>query len=148
MDAFSWLNQPRMRGWMVLVLFFPLGWQIGCRRGEVRVPTFAASGRLLSADDQPLAHALVVLHPVDATLKAPKPRATTDGEGNFQLTTYETGDGAPQGEFIVTVEQWLRDDPNEAPKNRLPSAFSRPDSSKIRIAITQSANALEPIRLR
>ncbi len=148
MDAFAQSAKVRFSLLQFVFVGVPLLMMVGCGRGEVRVPTFAASGRLLAADDRPLAHALVVLHPLDANNKAPRPRATTDEEGNFQLTTYETGDGAPEGDFIVTVEQWLRDDPAEAPKNKLPTALSRPDSSTIRVAITKEANALEPIRLR
>jgi hypothetical protein len=120
----------------------------GCGNGERRVPTYKASGQLLAGDGKAVASALIVLHPVDATNKAPKPRATTDAEGRFQLTTYDTGDGAPDGEFIVTVEQWLRDDPNEAPTNHLHSDLGKPDSSGIRLTIAKSENVLEPIRLR
>lgn len=120
----------------------------GCGTGERRVATYKASGQLLAPDGGAVASALIVLHPVDAKHTAPKPRATTDAEGRFQLTTYDTGDGAPEGDFIVTVEQWYRDDPNEAPTNHLPPALGKPDSSGIRISIAKSENTLEPIRLR
>ena len=148
MDAIARIRRVRFSWLSFAMLGLPLLMAGGCSRGEVRVPTFAASGGLLAADEQPIANALVVLHPVDASSTAPKPRATTDGDGRFELTTYETGDGAPEGDFVVTVEQWLRDDPNEAPKNKLPGAWSRPDSSSIRVAITKSTNDLPPIRLR
>ena len=142
-------NTSRFR---VLLAFVCIVWITvaipGCGKGEHRVTTYKASGQLLAADGKAVASALIVLHPVDGTSKAPKPRATTDGEGRFQLTTYDTGDGAPDGEFIVTVEQWFRDDPNEAPTNHLPPALGKPDSSGIRITIAKSENALEPIRLR
>jgi hypothetical protein len=88
------------------------------------------------------------LHSIDGDATAPKPRATTDLEGKFQLTTYDTADGAPEGSFVVTVEQWLRVDPNEPPKNLLPQALSNKESSGIRVAISKSENTLEPIRLR
>jgi hypothetical protein len=119
----------------------------GCGKAELRVPTYKASGQLLAADGKAVAGALIVLHPVDSNSVAPRPRATTDGEGRFQLTTYDTGDGAPEGQFIVTVEQWFRDDPNEAPTNHLPPDLGKPDSSGIRISIAKSENTLEPIRL-
>jgi hypothetical protein len=32
------------------------------------------------------------------------PYAVTDEKGEFQITSYVTGDGAPEGEYIVTVE--------------------------------------------
>lgn len=33
----------------------------------------------------------------------PLPRATCDEQGKFQLSTYDTSDGAPAGEFDVTI---------------------------------------------
>jgi hypothetical protein len=149
-DCYSFgLKIRRFHG---LLAWLCLSWALvacpGCGTGERRVPTYKASGQVLSAEGKAVANALLVLHPVDAKTTAPKPRATTDGEGRFQLTTYDTGDGAPDGEFIVTVEQWFRDDPNEAPTNHLPPALGRPDSSSIRISIAKTENSLEPIRLR
>lgn len=132
----------------IAYICIPLLVMVGCSSGEARLPTYAAAGQLLAADGQPVPHALVVLHPVEENATAPKPRATTDHEGRFQLTTYDTGDGAPAGNFVVTVEQWIRVDPNEPPKNHLPKALSSKDSSDIRVAISKSENTLEPIRLR
>ncbi|MCU0710404.1 MAG: carboxypeptidase-like regulatory domain-containing protein [Pirellula sp.] len=132
----------------IAYICIPLLVLVGCSSGESRLPTYAAKGQLLAADGQPVPHALVVLHSIDGDATAPKPRATTDLEGKFQLTTYDTADGAPEGSFVVTVEQWLRVDPNEPPKNLLPQALSSKDSSDIRVAISKSENVLEPIRLR
>jgi hypothetical protein len=148
MDASAWFSKHRSLWLGLAVLCVPCPMLAGCKQGESRVPTFPASGQLLAANDKPIANALVVLHPVDINSEAPKSRATTDADGKFQLTTYITGDGAPEGDFIVTVEQWLRDDPNEAPSNKIPGTWSRPESSQIRIAILKSANQLAPIRLR
>ena len=148
MDTFACFSKHRSFWLGLAVLCVPCLMLAGCKQGESRVPTFPASGQLLSANDKPIANALVVLHPVDINSKAPKSRATTDADGKFQLTTYDTGDGAPEGDFIVTVEQWLGDDPNEAPTNKLPGTWSRPESSTLRIAITKATKELDPIRLR
>jgi hypothetical protein len=99
-------------------------------------------------EGSPIPHALVVLHPIEGSSEAPKPRGTTDPEGRFQLTTYDTNDGAPEGQFVVTVEQWIRDDPNLPPTNHLPPSFAKTESSGIRILIAKGDNALEPIQIR
>lgn len=120
----------------------------GCGTREPRVATFMAKGQVVAADGSPIPHVLVVLHPVDHSLDSPKPRGTTDAEGRYQLTTYDTNDGAPEGQFAVTVEQWIRDNPNLPPSNHLPQSFSKTESSGIRILIAKGENALEPIQIR
>jgi len=121
---------------------------VGCGRKDVRVPTFATQGRVIAADGTPVSHALVVLHPLENTASAPRSRGTTDSEGQFQLTTYDTHDGAPAGQFAVTVEQWIRDDPNLPPRNHLPISFAKTESSGIRISIAPTENQLGPIQIR
>ncbi len=76
-------------------------------------------------------HATVVLHPVNAAgPDTPRPRGKVAADGTFTLTTFIDGDGAPAGEYRVTVEQWLAgtraDDP---PANRLPAKYAKPESS-------------------
>ena len=44
----------------------------------------------------------VFFHPLDASQRG-IPRGVTDAEGRFQLRTYHDGDGAPAGEYTVTV---------------------------------------------
>jgi hypothetical protein len=139
----------QLRKWMAIasIAWVPVVFP-GCGSGEQRIPTYKATGQLLAADGTALPDARVVLHPADATSKAPKPRGTTDADGRFALTTYDTGDGAPEGDFIVTVEQWLRDNPDEPPKNKVPGPWSAQETSKIRVSITKSNNELAPIRLQ
>ncbi len=52
--------------------------------------------------------ALVVFHPVDTGLEkliGGKPFGKVKEDGTFQLTSYSEGDGAPEGEYGVTI-QW------------------------------------------
>ncbi len=67
----------------------------------------------ISYKGQPAPGALVVLHPVNEAREKEiggKPFGTVKDDGTLSITTYEDGDGAPEGEYGVTV-QW-----NEAPK--------------------------------
>lgn len=66
--------------------------------------TYPVRGSVKTSTGEPCTGALVVFHPADeARLNEPKPFATTSSDGSFQLTTYQEGDGAPQGQYVVTV---------------------------------------------
>src|SRR5688572_2850728 len=70
----------------------------GCGDGVARIPTHRAQGQVLW-EGKPLANAFVVLHPESPDLVPA--RASTDASGNFTLTTFDTGDGAPAGDYKV-----------------------------------------------
>jgi hypothetical protein len=110
----------------------------GCSNSESRLPTFAVTGQVLQ-NNKPVPNATVVLHPVNGD-STTKPRGKTDAQGNFKLTTYDLEDGAPSGEYLVTVEQWLTTNPEEGPKNRLPSKFSKPESSLLTAKVDNNPN--------
>ena len=80
----------------------------GCG-GTGKPATVSATGKVTFKKSKPAAGALVVFHPVSADLEKSiggKPTARQVGEdGTFTLTTYDDGDGAPEGEYGVTI-QW------------------------------------------
>jgi predicted small lipoprotein YifL len=117
----------------------------GCgSKGPVLVPV---SGKVL-VNGKPAEHAIVVLHPVTAS-DQPKPRGTVATDGSFTLTTNVTGDGAPPGEYRVTVEQWLAgakaDDP---PTSRLPAKYAKPETSGLTATVTDTATELKTIEIK
>src|SRR5215475_11519546 len=76
-----------------------------CAKSD-RTSVYPARGQVLF-EGEPTPHALVVLHPVSAENKeTPRPQGKVDADGAFTLSTYDAGDGAPAGEYVVTV-QWL-----------------------------------------
>ena len=94
-------------------------------------------------------HATVVLHPsFDLGPEVSKPRATTNEDGTFVISTYASADGAPEGEYKVTVEQWTTTKPEEGPKSRLAAKFSKPDQSGISVRVASGKNELPAIELR
>lgn len=79
-------------------------------------------------------HATVVFHPVaDGGPDAVKPRATVKADGSFALTTHTTGDGAPAGDYRVTVEWWLAPakNPEQPPTNHAAARYGKPETSKL-----------------
>jgi hypothetical protein len=79
---------------------------LGCSgSSDGRVTVYPVSGRVL-VGGEPAAGARVVLYPVSQELKGsgmPTPAATTDDDGEFNLRSFGPEDGAPEGEYKVTV---------------------------------------------
>jgi len=73
---------------------------------ESRLPVFPVAGKLL-LNNTVAPGAQVIFFPKDGHPDAPRPQGTVDQHGNFTLTTYEPGDGAPLGDYLVTV-RWQK----------------------------------------
>ena len=90
---------------------------------------------------------MVVLHPVaEITGLKQKPMGIADEAGLFAVTTFERGDGAPAGEYQVTVlqrapklvgEEMVREGPN-----LLPQRLSDPATSGVTASIVAGENVL------
>jgi hypothetical protein len=136
--------------WRRLVASVLLAGAVGCGSGESRVPVQPVRGQVL-LEGKPVPHAHVVLHPVqqaDATL--PRPQAKVNADGSFAVSTYEHGDGAPPGEYAVTVQCWLASakNPEAPPVNHLPVRYSRAASSGLRVQIREGDTQLPPLHLK
>ena len=65
---------------------------------------YPVHGRVL-LDGKPMAGAMVILHPAgDVGLNGLRPRALADADGWFKIYTYVIGDGAPAGNYAVTIQ--------------------------------------------
>jgi hypothetical protein len=121
-----------------------------CGKANGRKPVFPVEGRILY-EGRPLAHAFLVFHPVnDAGPQLTRPTATAENDGTFAPTTYEAADGAPAGEYAVTVEWYrppTRDDVAPGP-NQLPALYSKPASTPFKIRIVEGTNRLEPFQIK
>lgn len=74
---------------------------VGCSRGASadRKPVYVVTGQVTMSGG-PVANALVTFSPKQ---KQPVAIGKTDANGAFKLTTYDGGDGAAEGEFVVLV---------------------------------------------
>src|SRR5262249_36760667 len=106
--------------------------------GEGRKPVFPVQGRLVDAKDRPAAGALVVFHPAQADPRDPiRPLGRVGEDGRFALTTYKEGDGAPAGEYVITVT-WPapRKTPFEPdPGDQLKGRYANPERSTQRFTV-------------
>jgi hypothetical protein len=118
--------------------------------GPERVPVFPAEGKVIW-NGQPVAGAFIVFHPTSVTPDALSARAQTDKDGQFKLSTYDTGDGAPVGEYTATVE-WrkvIKDGGDYKPgPNVLPPKYSQPTTSDLKVKIAEGPNVLQTFTLK
>ena len=86
----------------VLLVTGTIVWASSSKAPELP-PTFPVRGRLLIGG-WPAAGATLVFHPQGVDRSAPRPTAKADAEGRYSLSTFKPGDGAPVGNYLVTVE--------------------------------------------
>lgn len=123
---------------------------VGCSpQDSGRVPTFPVTGSI-SFQGKPMPGAFVALHPKLPQENVPSPRASVAADGSLKLSTYDGGDGAPQGEYVLTVE-WYKPvkvggDLVSGP-NVVPRKYASPKTSDIVVNVTAQENSLPPIKL-
>jgi hypothetical protein len=124
-----------------------------CSCGSQRKAVYPTRGQVFAKNHQPAVGAFVIFHPVNASDSDPnKPRGYVEEDGSFRLTTYEQGDGAPEGEYVATID-WRPPSatpfgPNKKGADKLAGRYSKAAESKFRFKVEKkSVNELPPIDL-
>ena len=125
---------------LLLLIILPV--LIGCTRTEYPNTTYPVSGRVQTSDGKPAAYVRVTLHSSKLVSEGDpfRPSAMTDDDGMFQLTTYETHDGAPAGSYAVTF-RWAKPQKtlfDPIPKDKLRNRFALPTDTSLRCEITEA----------
>ena len=76
-----------------------------------------------------------------------------DDQGRFTLTSYKEGDGAPPGEYRVTVVWYLAQrarpgSEDTVSANYLPAKYASADTSLLTATVTPGNNDLRPFELK
>lgn len=121
---------------------------VGCREGW-QAATYPARG-MVTVNGTAANGAVVTLYPIGGKVdvRNSRPWAIADQEGRFELQTYEAGDGAPIGEYNVTVT-WPLDvtKMDLAMIDQLDSQFARPEQSLWKVEIEEGENSLPTIAI-
>lgn len=131
----------------------------GCS-DDGRLETYPVLGQVI-VNGEPAAGCTVTYVPRESKLRGLiMPGGKTDEEGRFELTTYESKDGAPAGQYDVTLRwpatQWpgraaaMQRSADPVPPRRpdlLMGQFRSPEKSPITVTVTEGTNELEPFRL-
>lgn len=120
----------------------------GCGTGFEK--TYPVTGSLL-VDDVPAHRAKLVFFPVgEGAEKRVKPVAVVGEDGNYTVTTFLTGDGAPAGEYMVTVV-WPKYEIVEHEEidvgDLLKGQFNDHRNPFLKVTIKPADNKIPPIKL-
>ncbi len=93
--------------------------------------------------------AIVVLHPRNkaGTASPYPPRGVVGNDGTFVVGSRTTDDGAPEGEYAVTIvwpeEQDAEKEFDNTPPDRLKNRYNDVKHAKWNVHVTASSNTLE-----
>ncbi len=99
---------------------------------------------------------IVTMHPVGGEAAARGfviSRGQTDATGAFQITTYDTNDGAPIGQYKLAFS-WKgptsgkTEEEQDMLKEKLASKYLKPDTSEVQVEVKEGDNQLPSIDLR
>lgn len=121
---------------------------VGC--AEPQAPVFPVTGRV-TYQGKPAAGAQVFLNAVKPNeIDDVSANATVKDDGAYAITTYEPGDGAPAGDYVVTV-QWFKfvtnDGGSGAGPNVMPKEYASPASSPVKVSVS-GPTEIPPIAIK
>ncbi|MGL4512062.1 MAG: hypothetical protein ACRCT8_03155 [Lacipirellulaceae bacterium] len=131
---------------------------LGC--GDGKIARHPVRGKVTIAG-KPVEGAMVYFCPVGGSdaLQKERPVALTDAAGDFQLTTFVKGDGAPAGDYKVMIRgggssvdprRMTPEQAREAAKQKkltVPPRYGFPDQSGLTATVAEGDNALAPFDL-
>ena len=140
--------------WSVVLAVVVLGLMASGCGNDGRLKTYPVKGQVLY-NGEPLKGVDVAFLAVEEKNRVPyPPHATTDAQGNFTLMSYDTGDGAPAGEFQVAVAFAVEvsgpDDGSDQTKRiigQVPVKYHKAETSGLRATVGPSSTTLEPFKL-
>lgn len=119
---------------------------VGCN-GPRTAAVYPVTGTL-TVSGTPAAKAMVAFHPLNEIASQPVlPVATTGPDGTFRLMTYVAGDGAPAGDYVVTVvwpdDSQPRDECEDVLRHdRLGARYADPAKSPWHVTVGPGPNEL------
>lgn len=123
----------------------------GCGGGKPWETAYPAKG-VLTHKGKPVKDAELAFFPLDE--KVPEsvlPKAKTNEHGEFNVSTYNNGDGAPSGKYKVTAihhEIVIKGESMTAKPNDLPKKYASKESTDLIVEINQTATTIPPIDLK
>jgi hypothetical protein len=148
-NARRWQNLRKfpVKSWGLVALM--LLTVVGC--GENWASVQPTSGTVKFNGKAP-SGARVLLHavkpPEDGSL-AVTPSGRVEDDGSFKITSYQAGDGAAPGEYVVTVEWYPVDKDGSVGANAIPKEYSNPTTSPLKATVSDGGpTTLDPIDIK
>ena len=129
----------------------------GGKGGDAEVAVVPAKGRL-TLKGQPGANLSLTLVPggQGSTIR---PQAVTGADGSFEVTTYKTGDGGPEGQYkvvvTVAVDPTLSDSKKEemagklaAEAKKVPPAYQKAETTPLSVRLEKGKPDLGTLEIK
>lgn len=135
-----------------LLVLLPSISLLGCGRDESpKLEVFPVVGRVL-VNGKPASRAEITFHPLSSPGERVTPFAIAGEDGVFRLSTRLANDGAPAGEYAVTVAwpkivKGVGGEEDRGP-DQLRDRFRDPQRPAAKVTIAAGENALPPIELK
>ena len=108
-----------------------------------RRPVYPVRGRVFF-EGSPAPNAVVTFYLINPDTKRVTRAgdAMAEADGSFALSTYTANDGAPAGEYAVTVVWWnpLVDAEGKPGPNLLPERYAKPETTPLKAVVKTGAN--------
>jgi len=130
---------------------------LGCSScsGAKGPPVFPVQGKVLFRG-KPASGALVIFHPLNQPeLEKGMPRAVVEDDGSFSVTTLTANDGAPAGDYAVSITWKTTSEkipsrkgrPKRVPTN-FPEKYKNPKTSGLVVRVEETQNELRPFDIK
>ncbi len=149
----DWFVGTPKAAWVVIALAFVVPVSMTSCGGptEKQVTVHPVSGKV-TFKGEPAEGAQVILHPKGHTLPdRTVPTARADASGAFKIGSYKAGDGAPPGDYVVTVvwKKVVASEGGAGPgPNVLPKEYASADTSPVQLTVKDGSNEIPPIELK
>jgi len=123
---------------------------VGCG-SEGRPKTAPVSGRAV-VNGKAVEGLSLAFHPINQPNNTVAGTARTRADGAFEVTSFLPSDGAPPGEYAVTViwpDRYVTEGGQEYPVgDRLNGAYAKKDSTPLKVTIREGENRLDTFDLK
>jgi hypothetical protein len=119
---------------------------VGCGAKQAEQPVFRLTGRV-TFETTPCHGAQIVLRPANTDgWEGPYPNAVANANGEFTISTYKDGDGAPAGEYFAVII-WKKSSATSAGRDResrdddpslIPEHYSDPQSTLFPVRVVDA----------
>jgi hypothetical protein len=144
-------SRVNVRRSLVVAASLLCGLATGCSSSK-QTPVYPVRGQVL-LNGKPLPKAIVTFHHQNAAPDAPAPSAQTDDEGRYTLTSFQTGDGAPEGDYAVSLvcfrtKELRKGAEEDTARNIVPVRYANAATSKLTAKVTAGPNELPPLQVK
>jgi hypothetical protein len=122
--------------------------------GKKTQPVFPVHGKVFF-QGEPAAGALVVFHSTKHSEEGEEvPRAVVEADGSFSVTTYTARDGAPAGDYAVSITwkmKTVKPQSGKRPPKKIatnfPERYQDPKTSGLVVHVQDGSNELRPFEI-